>query len=325
MFKFRVGIIGAGAIAEKMATTVNKMMKADLYAIASRDQAKADKFAGLFGAEKAYGSYEEMLVDPKVDLVYIATPHTFHKEHAMLCIDYKKPVLVEKPFCVNYEEAKELIDYAEKKKVFLTEAIWTRYMPMREMIDQVLARKLIGEPKFLSANLSYEITNKERLRSMDLAGGALLDLGIYPLHFADMVFGNNIKSIQASCAFFDTGVDASDSITIYYEDGKTAVLTAAMNSVGDRKGIIQGTKGFMVIENINNPESYVVYNDQYEVIEKKKCPRQISGYEYEIEACRKAIKNKELECDEIPHETTLTIMKRLDEIRKQFPLKYPFE
>lgn len=323
--KIRVGIIGAGKIAAVMAETLRKMSKAQPYAIASRDLEKAQAFAFEHGMEMAYGSYEDMLADSKVDLVYIATPHNLHLEHAKMCIDAGKPVLVEKPFCVNEKQAQELLVYAKEKKVFITEAIWVRYLPMYQTIMDTLKSGIIGEPKLLTANLGYEMANKERLVKPELAGGALLDVGIYPLNFAYMVFGSDIARIKGECTKTELGVDANDSITITYQDGRMAVLNASMLAVSDRQGIVQGTKGFMVVENINNYQSLTVYDENYKKVLHKKCPKQITGYEYEILACRDAIKKKKLECPQMPHIETLKLMHVMDDLRNQMGIKYPFE
>lgn len=325
MAKLRVGIIGAGRIAAIMAETLRKMLRAECYAVASRELQKAQAFAYEHGVTTAYGSYEEMLKDKKVDLVYIATPHTLHFEHAKLCIDYKKPVLVEKPFCVNEKQAKELLAYAKEKNVFITEAIWVRYLPFYQTIMEVLKSGIIGKPQMLTANLGYEMTTKERLVDPKLAGGALLDVGIYPINFAYMVFGSDVKEIHGHATFTESGVDANDSITISYNDGRMAVLNTSMLSVSDRMGVIHGTKGFMVIENINNYQSLRVFDEQYKKILTKKCPRQISGYEYEVLACKKALKQKQICCDEMPHSEILKMMHVMDEIRRQIGLVYPEE
>jgi len=325
MGKLRVGILGAGRIAVIMADTLYRMKGAVPYAVASRDLEKAKKFAKDNKVEVAYGSYEEMLKDPKVDLVYVATPHTMHLAHGKMCIDFGKPVLMEKPFCVNEAQAKELLDYAAEKKVFITEAIWIRYMPMYQTIKDIMESGIIGEPKLLTANLGYEMTFKERLVEPSLAGGALLDVGIYPLNVAYMFFGDDIKKVSSHAVMTDKGVDAQESITIEYNDGRLAVLHTSMLMVSDRMGVIQGTKGFMVIENINNFQSVAVYNDAYKRILYKKCPKQVTGYEYEVKSCKKALKKKELSCPEMPHAETLKLMKAMDDIRKQMNLVYPCE
>ena len=188
----KVGILGAGRIAATMAKTLNGMKEAEAYAVASRSPEKAEEFARKNHVEKAYGSYEEMLADEEVELVYIATPHSHHLEHGKLCISYGKPVLCEKSFTANAAQARELLDYAAEKKVFITEAIWTRYMPSRKMIDDIIASGELGEIKMISANLGYELTDKERMLRPDLAGGALLDVGVYTLNFASMVLGTTL-------------------------------------------------------------------------------------------------------------------------------------
>ena len=325
MLKMRVGIIGAGRIAVIMAETLNKMRGVTAYAIASRSLEKAQAFAFQNKIEKAYGSYEEMLKDKNVDLVYIATPHSHHLEHAKLCVDYGKPVLVEKAFCVNESQAKELLDYAKKKNVFITEAIWVRYMPMYQTMKEVMESGIIGQPKLLTANLGYAIEDKERLVDPNLAGGALLDVGIYPLNFSYMLFGDAVEEIEAKAVLTGNGVDEQDSITLRYRDGRMAVLNSSMCACSDRLGVVQGTKGYMIIENINNYQSLTVYNDEYKKILSKKCPKQITGYEYEILACKEALKKKQLSCPQMPHEETLKMMHVMDEIRRQIGVIYPFE
>lgn len=325
MKKSNVAIIGTGTIAGVMADTLKEMKHINCYAVAARDLQRAEAFAKKYGFKKAYGSYEEMLRDDKVDLVYISTPHSHHFEHAKLCIEYGKPVLCEKAFTANAVQAQELIDYAKEKKVFITEAIWTRYMPFLKTIREVLDSGVIGEAKMLSANLSYPISHVARLQEKELAGGALLDVGVYTIHFASMMFGSDIKSVSSVCTYTDTGVDEQDSITIIYEDGRVAVLNCSMLGVGDRKGMIHGTKGCIVIENINNFESMTVYDAEHKKIASYKRPKQISGYEYEVEASLEAIEKGWLEYPDIPHKETVRIMKFMDDIRANWGIKYPFE
>ena len=323
--KYHIGIMGAGNIAGVMADTIIKMKNVKLYAIASRQQVKADVFAGKYGCKKAYGSYEELVKDKKVDLIYIATPHSEHYENAKLCIQHGKPVLCEKAFTANASQAQELIQLSQEKKVFLAEAIWTRYMPMLTTIREVLGSGVIGEPKTLTANLGYVIDGVPRLQDPALAGGALLDVGVYPLNFAVMILGDNIKKIDGTCTYTQTGVDEQNSFTLEYHDGKMAVLNSSIVSLSDRKGVIYGTKGFAVIENINNFESIAVYDSSYKKVAFYKRPKQISGYEYEVEAAIKAISTGEIECPQMPHSETIKMMKLMDSLRAQWNIVYPFE
>ncbi len=323
--KCNIGIIGTGNIAATMALTVDRMKNAKLYAVASREKIKADVFARKYGCKKAYGSYEELVKDKKVDLIYIATPHSAHYENAKLCIANGKPVLCEKAFTVNAKQAEELFSFASVAKVFITEAMWTRYMPMLTTIREILGSGIIGEPKTLTANLGYVIDGIDRIQNPALAGGALLDVGVYTLNFALMMFGNSIEKVTSTCTYTKTGVDEQNSITLHYTDGKVAVLNSSVVSQSDRKGIIYGTKGFIVVENINNYESVAVYDDSYKKVAMYKAPKQITGYEYEVEASIKAIREHKTECMQMPHGETVRVMKMMDELRKEWGIAYPFE
>ncbi len=323
--KFNVGIMGTGNIAAVMAETLNRMKGVKLYAVASREKVKADVFAGKHGVKKAYGSYEELVKDNKVELIYIATPHSEHYENARLCLENNKPVLCEKSFTANAAQAEELFKLAREKQVFITEAIWTRYMPMLKTIREVIGSGVIGDPKTLTANLGYVINKVERILSPALAGGALLDVGVYPINFAMMIFGNNIEKVSSSCTYTDTGVDRQNTVTLQYGNGKYAVLNSSMESLSDRKGIIYGTKGFAIVENINNFESITVYDASYKKAAEYKRPKQISGYEYEVEASIRAIRAGKIQCEEMPHEEILRVMKLMDSLRKEWGIVYPFE
>ena len=322
---FNVGIMGSGNIAGIMAGTINKMKNVRVYAVASRQQVHADVFAGKYGCKKAYGSYADLVSDKKVDLIYVATPHSEHYENVKMCLEAGKPVLCEKAFTLNAAQAEELVRIAAEHKVFLAEAMWTRYMPMLTTIREVIGSGIIGEPKTLTANLGYVISSKERLTNLALGGGALLDVGVYTINFALMIFGHNISKIASCCTFTETGVDEQNAICLQYYDGKVANLNSSMVSLSDRQGIIYGTKGFAVVENINNFESIAVYDRQYKKVASYKCPKQISGYEYEVEACIEAIKCGQIECAQMPHSETLRVMRIMDEIRSQWGMKYPCE
>ena len=184
----KVGILGAGAIAAKMAETIAKMEGVENYAIASRTKEKAEAFAKEHGVKKAYGSYEEVLTDSEVELVYIATPHSHHHEWTIKAIEQGRNVLCEKAFAANAKQAEEMINLARKKKVLLAEAIWTRYMPSRKMIEEIIESGEIGEVDCVDSNLGYCIDRKERLMKPELAGGCLLDLTAYSLNFSTMIF-----------------------------------------------------------------------------------------------------------------------------------------
>ncbi len=325
MNKVRMGILGAGNIAGSMAFTVNKMEDATLYAVASRNSKKAEEFADKYHVEKYYGSYEEMLSDPNVDLVYVATPHSEHCAHVILCLEHGKAVLCEKAFAANYAQAKDMITLAREKKLLLVEAMWVRFMPMAKTIREVVESGVLGNVSLVTAGLGYPIEHVERLVNPELAGGALLDLGVYPINFASIVLGSQVKYVESSVEMTESGVDRQESISIHYEDGSMAVLNASMSIVCDRGGAIYGDKGYALIRNINNYEKITVYNTSGEVIATYDAPAQISGYEYQVEACVRALRAGETECWEMPHSETLRIMKMTDELRAGWGMKYPFE
>jgi len=321
-----VAILGAGIIANSMAEAINGLDDSVCaYAVASRDIDRAEAFARKWGFKKAYGSYEEMLNDPEVDLVYVATPHSHHLVHSKMCIDHGKAVLCEKPFTVNEEQAKELFDYAKEKNVFITEAIWTRYMPSRKLVDDTVASGIIGKPRMIVADLSYPIEGKGRMTDPNLAGGSLLDIGIYPINFTSMVFGDDIKDISGSCTYCDTGVDCQDSITVTYNDGRIAILSSSMQVATHRLGMIYGTEGYIHCTNVNNIEKIEVFNSDHELIKEVPVPAQVNGYEYEVLACKRVLEEGGLECEEMPHEETLKMLRWMDKLRKDWGIKYPFE
>lgn len=320
-----IGIIGAGHIAAKMADTLGPMKEADAYAVASRDLIKAEAFAKAHGLKKAYGSYEELVSDPDVDIVYIATPHSHHFEHAKLCIEHGKHVLCEKAFTMNAAQAEVLFSMAEEKGVLITEAIWTRYMPSRKIIDVQLARGVIGEVRTLTANLHYTICRKERIFRPELAGGALLDVGIYPLNFALMHFGNDYSSISSSVQMTETGVDGQECITLSYPDGRFAVLNAGIYGESDRHGVFYGSRGYLVVDNINNPAAIDLYDPDHRLIHHMDMPAQITGYEYEVLELIDCIRKGEKECPSMPHAETLRVLRIMDGLRKEWGLVYPQE
>lgn len=327
MKKLNVAILGAGGIARAMATAVNGLKEeAAAYAVASRSLEKAQEFAEKWGFQKAYGSYEELVEDENVDLIYIATPHSHHYEHAKLCINHGKAVLVEKSFTSNAKEAQEVIALAEEKKVFLTEAIWTRYLPAREIVKKNLAEKAIGEAVSMKAEFSVPLTHIQRMYDPALAGGALLDLGMYALTFASMYFGDDIKEVSSVCEKYKTGVDGTDEICYTYQDGKTAKLrTSFVDCERVNEGTIYGTEGYLEVKTLNNYSSIQRFALDGTLLQSYPIPEQINGYEYEVLACKRAIEQGKLECEEMSHAQTLEIMRQMDALRCAWGVVYPWE
>jgi len=321
----KLAILGPGRIADTVTKTLVQLPEIECYAVASRTPGKADAFAQKYGFSKAYTNYIEMLSDPEVELVYITTPHSHHFEQMKMCLEHGKHVICEKAFTINAEQARKIRDLAAEKGLYVGEAIWTRYMPSRKIINDVIQSGIIGSVNTLTANLSYNIAYKERIIFPELAGGALLDIGIYGLNFALMHFGDDIVKIESTAQKTFTGVDAMETITMFYRGGRMAVLTHSIYCRSDRKGIIHGEKGYIVVENINNPQSVSVYDDNDNLLERYEVPQQISGYEYEFQEAVRCIREGKLEPDSMPWEKTIQVMEIMDSLRKQWGVVYPQE
>ena len=321
----KIGILGAGNISRKVAPALVALPEIECYAVASRELEKAEAFAREFGFEKTYGSYDALLSDPEVELVYVATPHSHHYNHMMLCLEHGKNVICEKAFTMNAEQAKQIFAAAKARSLYVAEAIWTRYMPSRKMIQDILDSGVIGKPNTLTANLSYVIANKPRIYDPALAGGALLDIGVYGLNFALMHFGSDIVRVESSVAKMDTGVDGMEVIPLHYRDGRMAVLTHSVYCRSDRMGIIHGDKGYLVVENINNPQSVQVFDRNDGLVARYEVPEQVNGYEYEFREAVRCIGEGKTEPDSMPHADTLAVMEMMDSLRKEWGVVYPQE
>lgn len=325
MNKLRVGIIGAGWIADKMAEALSPLDEAEVLAIASRSLEKARQFADERGISRAYGSYEELVEDPDVDLVYVATPHSHHYPHARLALEHGKPVLVEKAFTANAREAEALLTLARERHLFITEAIWTRYMPLSMKVKEIMDSGIIGEPRILTATLCYEMEQKERIIRPDLCGGALLDLGVYVLNFARMYFGTDIVRTVTNCHLGPSGMDMMESISLSFRDGRMANLQAGCLTLNDRQGIISGKEGYIRIDNVNCPERIEVWRN-YELVEVYERPEgMVNGYEYQVLECKRCLEAGLTESPMMPHEETLSIMRQMDTLRKDWGVKYPMD
>ena len=322
---FRIGIIGTGWIAEKAAYTLNELDGCTPYAVGSRTIEKAEAFARQWNISKSYGSYEELINDPDVDLVYVGTPHSHHFDVTRKAILAGKPCLVEKAFMANLKEATEIIRLAHERQVFVAEAIWTRYQPVVKIIRDLISGGRIGVPRLVTATLGYSMGNKPRIMRPDLCGGALLDLGVYALNFVRMFFPADIVNMESQCVKSDTGMDLTNAISLVLADGLLANLQSSAACVGDNIGVIAGTDGNLIIDNINNPQRVTVNTHDREFVEDILVPRQITGYEYQFLACREAIAEGLTEPREMPHKETLYVMQLMDELRKKWGVHYPMD
>ena len=329
----RFGILGSGFIATKMVEAVKALesrgMGVEAYAVASRTLSRAQKFAADYGVRHAYGSYEELANDPQVDLIYVATPHSEHYNNILLCLEHSKNLLVEKAFTANALMASEVIALAEEKGVFLCEAMWTRFLPAVQMVKDWISAGKIGKVESVEADFSMPLTHIDRLRKPELAGGALLDLGIYSLTFADMFLNgdaaNPIVKTESKCVKFSTGVDATDWMDLVYASGQVAHLKTSMVAPLKNEGVIYGTEGFIRVQNLNDMVEIQLFDVAGTLVESVKPPRIENCYEYEVLGCKAAMEKGLKECPEMPHSKTMQMMTQMDLLRAQWGVSYPFE
>lgn len=324
-----IGIAGCGNIAHTLAPVMcHYPDRMKVVAAAARDAGRAADFAAEFGIPRSYGSYTEMFEDPEVDLVYVATPHSHHRDIMIDALEHGKHVLCEKAFCVNAKEAGEVFALAKSRSLFVAEAIWTRYMPSRKMINDVISSGKIGRVTTITANLGYKILHKPRISEPELAGGALLDVGVYPLNFVLMAKeGVGIDTVTGICVKTDRGVDARNMIQINFADSSQAVIYSETESVTDRRGIIYGTEGTLIVENVNNPEELRLYSSDRSpvLLETTKIEHEVNGYEYELLSACDSIEKGLLEDPHMPWSETLRVLRYTDALRSIWDIKLASE
>lgn len=325
MENLRVGIIGAGWIAEKAAITLKNLEGASCYAIASRSLEKAQAFAEKWQVSCAYGSYSELIADENVDLVYVATPHSHHYDVTKEALENGKPCLVEKAFMANHRQAADIVRISRERKVFLAEAIWTRYQPAVQLVRQLISNGQIGTPRLITATLGYSMGNKPRIMRPDLCGGALLDLGVYAINFVRMFCDSPIEKMESQCVKSDTGMDLTNAISFTFANGMLANVQSSACCVGDNIGVIAGTEGNIIIDNINNPQRIRINKRDRVFVKDINVPKQITGYEYQFIACKQALEEGLIEPPQMPLEETLYIMKMMDELRMKWGVHYPMD
>ena len=324
--KTRWGILGPGTISQKFATGLKAVSDAEITAVGSRDLQRANAFADTFSIPHRHGNYTDLAHNPDVDVIYVATPHPFHKECAMLCLEAGKAVLCEKPLTVNAEQAEEMIACARQNNQFLMEAMWTRFLPVIVKVREWLADGAIGEPRLLTADkgsrqtLSTE-TLEGRLFNPELGGGGLLDVGVYTIALAYMVFG--APSMITSLAHIgETNVDEQASILLGYDAGQIANLFCAIRTETSKEARIIGTKGAIHIPEFWQATSATLIRTGRDPLHIE-MPFIGNGYENQAIEVINCLREGKLESDVMPLDESLSIMKTMDTIRFQWGLKYP--
>lgn len=354
----RWGILGTGTVATQFIEGLQSVPNAQLWAIGSRTIEKAQKFANIFRAPKAYGSYEELVKDPDIDVVYIATPQTRHKDDSILCLKAGKAVLCEKPFTVTSQEAREVMAVAQEKQVFCMEAMWMRFMPLIQEVRRLIQSGDIGDVKLLTADFGYptEFDPKNRFFNPELGGGSLLDRGVYPLSLAFLLLGKP-SQVSGSPCIGETGVDNQSAMILHYDNGAMAVLHSTLQSFSSNQALIIGTRGKIAIkEPFYKPENITVthFSDEPVVVtshkpsldmgwkrsiinklkqnqllkalaksqkEKSKTIRRGlsgNGYNYEAAEVVKCLQAGKLESDLMPLSETIEIMETMESLLEQW-------
>ncbi len=321
----RWGILGTGSIAHKFAQCLAAIPQDGIVvAVGSRTAGSAEAFAKEFGAKRAHPSYEALAKDPEVDAIYIATPHVLHRDNALMCIDQGKAVLCEKPFAINALEAEEVIARARAKGVFLMEAMWTRFLPAMVQVRQWLSEKAIGEPRMVTADFGFRAGWDPTSRLLDpkLAGGALLDVGVYTIAFAAMVFGAQPSTISAHAHIGDSGVDEQTGLLLGYPGGQIANLTCAVRTSTPQAARIDGTEGSIEIPTFWMAQKAILHAGGKQTVAMKPWN---AGYSYEAVEVAQCLRAKRTQSEIMPWSETIAIMRIMDDVRRRIGLRYPCE
>lgn len=320
---YRWGILGAGKIADKFCTALDYVDGADVYAVASRDIENAKAYAAKYHAAKYYGNYKDLMEDEAVDIIYIATPHVFHFEQAMACLQHKKNVVCEKPMTLTYHQTLALVNAAKENAVFLMEAMWTSCMPFLEKIQSLIKQDVIGVPEYVAADFGFftPFNEESRLFNKLLGGGSLMDVGIYPIFLATIILGEP-SQLKTIAKITSTGVDEYCNTVLQYANGATAHLVSSIGFNTAIEAEISGAKGRIVIQNpwFKATDFRMELNDG--TIEKFSMPHQSNGFEHEIREVMHCLDNGLLQSTKMPHQLSLSISKIMEEILKQAGVKY---
>ncbi len=321
------GIIGAGNISSKFATALKDMENTNIRAVAARDLKKSEIFAKEFGADIAYGSYEELANDPEVDVVYIGTLHTEHKKNTELCLKNKKAVLCEKPFTLNAKDTNYLMNLAKENNVFLMEAMWTKFLPVTNKVKAWIAEGKIGTVKRIEIGFGFSnpIDYTSRAFNYDMAGGALLDMGVYPITYAIDIMGALPVKMESYAGILENGVDEHNLTIFQFENGAIASLSSAVSVNVGKSAVFVGDKGKIEVDEFWVADKAYVYDNSGNLVDTYEEESRINGYEFEAYEVNQCLRESKLESDRLPLQDTLDIMEIMDGIRSKWGLKYKQE
>lgn len=324
MDKVRWGILGTGSIAHEFTEALKIIDSVEVVACGSRTKEEAEKFKQAFDLKYAHESYEELAKNPEVDIIYIATPHVFHKDNSLLCLQNGKHILVEKPFTINREEAQEVFDLAKEKGLFVMEAFWTKCLPVTARIKEWVKEGKIGEPSFISANMFFEVKpDQKRLLKPDLGGGALLDIGVYSLNFITDILGRQPDVIEGSAIFTEEGVDETFSMIMKLGNTTADALCSMVVDI-PFKQVIYGDKGRIEIDGKWGTDQATLFVNGEEPVKFHE-PFLKNGFEYEAMAAADCVRDNKLEYELVTHQSTLDYLEIVDALREAYDFKYPTE
>lgn len=325
MKRVKWAILGPGRIAVQFARGLQLLPEAQRYAVGSRDAGRAEAFAREYGFEKAYGSYEELVADEAVEAVYVATPHPMHVEAVLLCLEHGKHVICEKPFAVNAAEAARMIEAARSRKLFLMEAMWTRFLPGVRKAVALIREGAIGQPRHVAVDFGFraEVDPQSRLFAPALAGGSLLDVGVYCLSFLSLVFGQQPERIQSHLSIGATGVDEAATALLNYGGGRSAFMLSAVRVNTAQEAIIYGDAGSIRLPEFWHAQHLLLKNADGE--QPFHLPFEGFGFQFQIQEVMDCLSRGETESAIMPLSETLAILQTMDSIRFQNKLRYPFE
>ncbi len=316
----RIGFLATGQMANTMALTIHDQCAGlELYAVASRSIDKAEAFRDKYGFTKAYGSYDELLEDPHVELVYITTPVKFHYEQVMKALGSGKHVICEKPFAVNSRQVEDMIKLAREKNLFLTDGVWSAYLPMTKYVSRIMGNSDVGKVHMISADIHYPSLNDPRLNNLKLCGGQILETGYYVMEFLSLLVETDPVEVNVCGQRLDNSVDFQTNITLKYSNDLMAVIHMGLGSVSSLLGFVYGENGLAVIRDVNQFKHLMILNSLGEVVSEH---RHESGYWYEMNACVAAINEGKIETSERPHDLIIRNARLLDEIRSKAGVMY---
>lgn len=323
--RIRWGIIGTGKIAKRFAEGLRRLPEAELWAVGSRSGETAEAFGAAYGVARRYAGYEAVAADPAVDVVYVATPHVYHREHSLLALRHGKAVLCEKPFALNAREAEEVVAFARARGLFVMEAMWMRFVPVMDELSRLLAERAIGDVRLLTADFGFraDVGPGHRLLDPALGGGALLDLGVYPVSLASMLWGAP-QRLGGLAQLAPTGVDEQAAVVLDY-GGPMAVLYAGIAVDSPVEALLMGTGGSLRLHRRFHHASRLTLSRPGREDEVFERPVEGNGLHYQAAEVMRCLREGRPESDRMPLDETVSILRTLDALRAQWGVRYPGE